>query len=372
MSAAPRVGILGSGGAYGRWLEAFFRQRMGLEVIGSDPAVPGSPSARALRDRCDVLVFAVPIRHTAGIIRALAADMTERAVPPLWLDITSIKQAPVEAMLAAPVEVLGLHPMTAPPRSPTLKGRVMVVCEGRLAHWRGFADQLLAALEAQCVHCAPDQHDQIMARVQALAHASTLALASVLAEDAAPLAPPAALLPFRSPIFELANAMMTRILSSNPAIYEDIQFGSAAVAPLLERLAERTGELASLVGEGGEAGRHAFRERFLQRSRLAFGDTPLAEGNAGFERLAYLLADLAEPRCLSIHLPEDQPGALRRVLEVFERCAISVESIHSSRTPQGEVQFRIGFSREQNDPDIRAAAGRLEAEGLARVLGLQL
>ncbi len=372
MSPLPRVGILGAGGAYGRWLSDFFDRRLGLEVLGSDPALPGLPSAQTLRDECEVLIFALPIRHTARIIRELAAGMPERAVPPLWLDITSIKQAPVEAMLEAPVEVLGLHPMTAPPKSPTLKGRVLVVCEARLDHWRPFAERMLAALEAQCVRCAPAEHDAIMARVQALAHASSLALASVLADDEAPLSPPAALLPYRTPIFELANAMMTRILASNPAIYEDIQFGSAAVAPLLQRLAERTGELAALVGRGDEAGRQAFRERFLARSRTAFGELPLADGNAGFERLAYLMADLAEPRSLSIHLPEDRPGALRAVLEVFEAAAISIESIHSSRTPEGRVQFRIGFSRQQSDSAIRAALTQLEEGRLGIALELSL
>ncbi|MCK7592774.1 prephenate dehydrogenase [Pseudomarimonas salicorniae] len=372
MSAAPTVGIVGLAGAYGRWLERFFRERMGLAVIGCDPALPDGPSAREVRDRADVLLFAVPIRHTARIIAELAADMPERGVPPLWLDVTSIKQAPVAAMQAAPVEVLGLHPMAAPPKSPTLKGRVLVVCEGRLDHWRGFTGRLLDALEAQCVHCAPTEHDQIMARVQALAHAAILSLAGVLAEDEAPLSPPAALLPYRTPIFELANAMMTRILSSNPQIYEDIQFGSQAVAPILDRLAVRTRALADLVADGDEAAREAFRTRFLDAPRSAFGGAPLGEGNAGFERLAWLLADLAEPRCLALHLPEDRPGALRAVLADFEQHGISIESIHSSRSPEGDVQFRIGFSRQQDDTAIRAASARLETAGLACVISLQL
>lgn len=371
MIATPRIGVIGAGGAYGRWLTTFFATRMGLPVIGHDPALPDSPSARAVRDASDVLLFAVPIRHTAAIIDALAADMPTRASRPLWIDITSIKQAPVAAMLRAPVEVLGLHPMTAPPKSPTLKGRVMVVCEARLARWSPFVAELLEALQAQCVRCTPDEHDAIMARVQALVHAGTLAMASVLAEDAPPLGPPAALLPFRSPIFELVNATMTRILANNPAIYEDIQFGSAAVGPLVARLADRMDALAKLVVQGDDDARQQFRERFLTASREAFGAAPVAEGNAGFERLAYLLADLAEPRYLSIHLPDDQPGALRRVLAAFEQAGISIESIHSSRTPQGQVHFRIGFGREQEAAAIAGAARQLEDAGIGVVLDLR-
>jgi prephenate dehydrogenase len=369
MNTLPRVGIVGIAGAYGRWLERFFGERMGLPVSGCDPALRQGPSPQEVRDRSEILVFAVPIRHSASIIRALTAEMPRRPIAPLWIDVTSIKQAPVEAMLAAPVEVLGLHPMAAPPQSPTLKGRVLVVCEGRLDHWREFSARLLAMLEAQCVRCSPSEHDAIMARVQALAHAAALALAGVLADDAGR---PSQLFPYRTPIYELAHAVMARILSSNPAIYEDIQFGSAAVAPLLQRLAARTQELAGLVQRGDDQAREAFRTRFLAGPQGAFGSTALEDGNAGFERLALLLADLAEPRCLTIHLPEDRPGALRGVLAEFEAAGISIESIHSSRSPDGEVQFRIGFSREQHDERIRAATARTAEKGLARVIALLL
>ncbi|KAG1242966.1 hypothetical protein G6F68_015978 [Rhizopus microsporus] len=61
-------------------------------------------------------------------------------------------------MLASQAEVVGLHPMTAPPKAPTLKGRVMVVCESRLQHWQPWVDALCAALQAECVRdgaCQP-------------------------------------------------------------------------------------------------------------------------------------------------------------------------------------------------------------------------
>ncbi|GIX35439.1 MAG: prephenate dehydrogenase [Lysobacteraceae bacterium] len=369
MNPAPVVGILGVAGAYGRWLERFFRTRMGLSVLGFDPALADCPAPEHLARACDVLVFSVPIRHSAGIIRALAREMRPRQPPPLWLDVTSIKQAPIEAMLEAPVEVLGLHPMTAPPKSDTLKGRVLVVCEGRLDRWRGFVDRLLAALEAQCVHCAPHEHDRIMARVQGSTHAALLTLAAVLGEERP--APPA-LMPFRTPVFELVHACMARLLSGNPAIYEDIQFSGAETARLLRRLAARTAELAAMVDQGDEAARQRFRQRFLDASARAFGEPGLAEAHASFERLAWLLADLAEPRCVILHLPHDRPGALRRVLAEFERDGIDIESIHSSRDLLGEVQFRIGFSRQQPDPAVREAATRIHRLGLAVLRELHL
>lgn len=60
------------------------------------------------------------------------------------------------------------------------------------------------------------------------------------------------------------------------------------------------------------------------------------------------------------------------MLAEFEASCLSIESIHSSRSAEGEVQFRIGFAREQDDAAIREAAARLQESGLAQVLSLLL
>ncbi len=145
----PRtVGIVGSAGAYGRWLTRFFEQHMQVRVIGHDPADPGSHAPEQLLEQADVLVFSAPIRHTSSLIAEYARLSAGREQERLWLDVTSVKEAPVQAMLASCAEVVGLHPMTAPPKAPTLKGRVMVVCEARLQHWRPWVDALCLALQA--------------------------------------------------------------------------------------------------------------------------------------------------------------------------------------------------------------------------------
>jgi hypothetical protein len=72
--------------------------------------------------------------------------------------------------------------------------------------------------------------------------------------------------------------------------------------------------------------------------------------------VGYLLADLTERNALSVHLPEDRPGSLRELLNVFEQHRISLASIHSSRTPGGEVHFRIGFVAGSDPAAITRAA----------------
>lgn len=368
MQQKPVIGIVGSEGAYGRWLRTFFKGRMGLEVIGRDPAVSGGLSEEELILQADVLVFSAPIRITTDLIRDYVRIADGREAGKLWLDVTSIKAGPVAAMLASQAEVAGLHPMTAPPKSPTLKGRVVVVCEARLDAWRSWLQGLVEALEGECVHSTPDRHDQVMALVQAMVHATHLAQAAVLRDYVSELGDLQALLPYRSASFEMDTAIMARILSLNPAIYEDIQFGNPHVAGMLERLSSRISQLHALVGEGSDTARHAFREDFLHANRRALGEQAINEGNYHYERLGYLLADLTEQRTLSIHLPEDRAGSLRAMLDVFERQGISLSSIHSSRTPAGEVHFRIGFSVDTPVSALRSAADEIERSGTGRVL----
>ncbi|MEG0184990.1 MAG: prephenate dehydrogenase [Stenotrophomonas sp.] len=363
------VGIVGSAGAYGRWLTRFFEQHMQLQVIGHDPADPASHAPEHLLEHADVLVFSAPIRHTPALIAEYVRLSAGRVQQRVWVDVTWVTDAPVPAMVAGRAVVGGRHPMTAPPKAPTLKGRVMVVCEARLQHWQQWVDALCQALQAECVRATPPHHDQMMALVQAMVHATHLAQAGVLRQYQPQLGTLAAMLPYRSASFELDTAIISRILSLNPAIYEDIQFGNPYVAPMLERLIGQLQALQAQVGQGDDAARGAFRDQLLGANRLAFGDDALAAGNYTFERVGYLLADLTERNALSVHLPEDRPGSLRELLNVFEQHGISLASIHSSRTPGGEVHFRIGFVAGSDPVVIALAAAAVNASGIGRVLG---
>ncbi len=360
----PVIGIVGSEGAYGRWLRRFFQDVMSLAVIGRDPAADDNPTERELIDHADVLVFAAPIRHTAQLVDDYVRIADGREAGKLWLDVTSIKQAPVDAMLRSRAEVVGLHPMTAPPKAPTLRGRVMIVCEARLAHWRGWLGRFIAASQAQRVDATPEHHDRVMALVQAMVHASHLAQGGVLAEQAGELGDLAALLPFRSPSFEMDSAIIARILASNPAIYEDIQFGNPYAPRVLRQLSAKLARLGALVDAGDEAARQAFRDEFLHGPSRTLGERAIRDGNYRFERLGYLLADLTETRSLSVHLPENQPGSLREMLRVFERHDINLASLHSSRTPSGQVHFRIGFDPDTDPERLADAAAELAATGI--------
>jgi len=367
--AQPVIGIVGSRGAYGRWLARFFAQRMGLAVIGHDPAGDDTLTLEQLIERADVLIFAAPIRATSALIASYVKLAAGRERGKLWLDITSIKAAPVAALLASQAEVAGLHPMSAPPKTPTLAGRTLVVCDARLDAWRAWLAQFLAASEADCVHAEPAQHDRIMVLVQGMVHATHMAQAALLAEFAPALGGLDAMRRMRTVGYELDGVVTRRILAGNPAIYEDIQFENPHISAMLERLAAHIDFLRDCVRDGGTDARAAMRARLLDAPRAAFGTEMLADGSYEFERLGYLLADLAAPAYLSVFLPLDQPGSLRHLLSVFEEQGINLDSIHSSRTPEGELHFRIGFDRASAPARVQAAIEMIAERGIGRVLG---
>ena len=87
----------------------------------------------------------------------------------------------------------------------------LAVCEARLDAWRPWVDAFLDALQAECVRVAPERHDQAMALIQAMVHATHLAEAGVLRDYAALLGAPADLLPLRTASFELDVAMAARM-----------------------------------------------------------------------------------------------------------------------------------------------------------------
>jgi prephenate dehydrogenase len=364
----PRIGLVGSQGSYGRWLRRFFEERMGLQVLGRDPGGEVALSERALLEAVDVLVFCAPIRQTPAVIRHYVAQADGIERQQLWLDITSIKAAPVAAMLDSQAEVVGLHPMSAAPKSATLRGRAMVVCEARLDRWRPWLEAFLAASEADCVRADAEQHDRVMALVQGMVHATHVAQAAVLRELAPEVGGLDGIRPFSSVGYELDVAVIRRILAGNPAIYQDIQFENPHVAPMLERLAAQLDTLRDLVRRGDDAARDQWREQLLDRSRAYVGEQALADGSYAFERLGYLLADLREPRFISVFLPLDKPGSLRALLSVFEQRRINLDSIHSSRSAEGELLFRIGVGRDSDLVMLVDALKAIELEGIGRVV----
>lgn len=263
-----KVVVVGGAGALGRRFVSLF-QRSGYQVeVLEQQHWP--MAAEILQDACLVLV-AVPINVTEQVIGQL---------PPLpahcvLADITSIKAAPLAAMLAHHQgPVLGLHPMFGPDISNIVK-QVMVVCHGRGSEHYQWLLKQFSVWGAVLTEKEAKQHDELMQMIQAMRHFSSLVYGVHLAEEQAHLQQ---LLELSSPIYRLELAMVGRLFAQNAELYADIMLSSVAVTGLLQRYQHRFNQLSHLLAARDKAGLMAefakgqqfFGElapQFLQESR---------------------------------------------------------------------------------------------------------
>lgn len=259
------VGIIGCNGRFGRWLMEFFRQR-GDEVIGAD--IDTFLNNVEVVGRSDIVVFAVPINVVAQVMsRLIPLSRPDQ----LWLDITSVKVVPVEAMLQSRADVVGLHPMW----SPSLRnwiGQPLIVCSERITWSESWLQQFLLDTEAHIYHMSPRDHDRIMTGIQSLMH--DLQLINLLTLRNLNLAP-SEIEPYASPVYRTMMTTAGRVLAQDAELYADIQFGGGNATRLAAALRQATEEVAVALESGD-------RERFISIFR---------------EMHEFLGADVAAERC---------------------------------------------------------------------------
>lgn len=208
-----RVLLVGGEGAMGRYLQRWFADAgYRLRILDRGDW----HNAAALCEGIDLALLSVPIDLTPKVIQRLAPHL-----PPdcLLSDITSLKAAPLAAMLAAhPGPVVGLHPLFGPATS-TLDKQVVISCPGRRsANCRWLLDQF-TEWGAIVIRADPEEHDAAMAVIQALRHFATFSFGKFLYERAVALD---RTLEFSSPIYRLELGMVGRLFAQDPRLYSEI------------------------------------------------------------------------------------------------------------------------------------------------------
>jgi prephenate dehydrogenase len=167
----PRVGIVGGTGRMGSWLALLLEAR-GLAVLRTGRKTDLTPSEMA--QQCDVVVISVPIADTVRVIKEIGPLVSENG---LLMDLTSVKKAPVEAMLKySRAEVVGVHPLFGPDSGSNSDLRI-AVCPGRGHEGPNWVIDTFRDEGFRVVTLEPEEHDRIMGIVQGVNHFSTLALA---------------------------------------------------------------------------------------------------------------------------------------------------------------------------------------------------
>jgi prephenate dehydrogenase len=256
--ALSPLSIIGAHGTMGAWFTAMLRQS-GFVVLEIDQNTPAEQRLQALQRSRSVL-FSLPI---ATVIAVIAETLPALAPDTLVIDITSLKSAPLTAMLKHPGEVLGLHPMCAPSDS-GLVNQPVVVCPGRSGPRTDLFLQVLSGLQARLVEMNAEQHDKIMAVVQGLNHFSSIVFAHSLRSIGISVAES---MQVASPVYQLRMQLMGRILAQHPQLYVDIELENPYVPAALNAYAESMQKFKTAIEQGS-------REeclRFFDEAANAYG-----------------------------------------------------------------------------------------------------
>jgi prephenate dehydrogenase len=255
-----RMLIVGGTGGTGSWFARYFKDHgflvsvwgpSGRVDVAERLGVRFASDLMAEVSESDIVLLSVPIMETAKVVEELAPRMKPGS---LLMDVTSLKSEPMRAMQKwAPVgvEVLGTHPMFGP-TIPTIRGQtvILVPATGRCDTWITPMEEIFREDGARVEVLGAEEHDQIMAVVQALTHFAYISIGSTLRAldfdvDRSRR--------FMSPVYEIMIDFVGRILAQSPELYASIQENPEAKR-VREAYIEECRKLAKLADDGDSAG----------------------------------------------------------------------------------------------------------------------
>jgi chorismate mutase/prephenate dehydrogenase len=233
--------LVGGGGKMGRYFHHWFAES-GYQVRILE--INDWPRAEDLCAGIDLAFVSVPIQATPEVVRQLGPHLPANCV---LADITSIKQRPLEAMLASHGgPVVGLHPLFGPTTS-SMDKQVVVATPGRQPEACQWVTDQFTAWGNIVWSIKAEEHDQIMSIVQGVRHFATFAFGQFLYRRHLDLA---RTLEFSSPIYRLELGMVGRFFAQDPALYANILFASPERRALLQEFLDSVNENRALLAAG--------------------------------------------------------------------------------------------------------------------------
>ena len=236
-----RVLLVGGRGRMGRYFSRWFSEA-GCETRVLD--VEDWPRAGELCRGIDLALVGVPIDRTVAVIAQLGPHLPPHCV---LADITSLKSAPLKAMLAAHAgPVVGLHPLFGPSTS-SMDQQIVVATPGRDPQATRWVLDQFAAWGNIILTITAAEHDELMDLIQGVRHFATFAFGRFLAERRVNLE---RTLEFSSPIYRLELGMVGRLFAQDPGLYAGIIMASPERKALLRQYVKSLEQACALIEQG--------------------------------------------------------------------------------------------------------------------------
>jgi prephenate dehydrogenase len=290
LSDCRRITVVGGKGVMGRFfVDRFVAAGHEVQVLEYDDW----ERADMLLKGADLVLIAVPLKHTVAVIRRVASYLSPHTI---LADIASTKTKAVQAMMDAhPGPVVGLHPMFGPGGSSFL-GQKVVVCPGRNLPQCQWLLDLIEADGGNLISSTPEEHDAMMVTVQAIRFFANFSLGTFLAKDGVDIERS---FEFSSPLYRSEVNTVSRLVAQDAALYVDILLASQERCAAIERLVETYSHLAQLLKQGDRAGLIAEFEQTREFFQVG-AERSLSESNYMLNHLSSFLAaktvELAQPQ----------------------------------------------------------------------------
>lgn len=235
----PVIGIIGGKGRMGQYFADLFANA-GHKVLISD--VRTRLKNKDLAAKADIVIVSVPIDKTEKVIKEVAPYVRRSAA---LVDLTSLKEFPVTAMKRARSEVIGLHPMFG--HTNPIAGQTIIACPVKGKKWYPWLTKFFREKEAKVYELTPQEHDEVMAVVQALVHFADIAFGHTLAGF---LMPVSDYIKYAGPASELKIAFCARLLAQDPKLYGMIQLKNKRALKILKDYQSSIKELIKITEKG--------------------------------------------------------------------------------------------------------------------------
>jgi chorismate mutase/prephenate dehydrogenase len=244
-----RIVIIGGNGLLGkRFVEMFKLSGYQVDILGRS----NWDQAEQICSQAGLVIVGSPIDVTEDVISQLSY-LPEDCI---LADITSVKDAPLKAMLDVHKgPVVGLHPMFGPDISSFAK-QVIVYCDGRGETKYAWLIEQMKIWGSHLYNVKASTHDESMTLIQALRHFTSFVYGVHLQAVDADLEQ---LLDLSSPIYRLELAMVGRLFAQEPALYADIILSQKGNLDMIKRYHQHFSDAIELLENSD---RDAFIKRF--------------------------------------------------------------------------------------------------------------